>query len=119
MHGPTDWQKFDRFSTPYHYETTESYYYRTPDYYYRDHYTTSRDEWNLSTDYPTTTTEAPRTDLMPASCCVQYSNYVNLTCENYHMSGCFEPIHDIVSQSIMTIGSSALVFAVVQVGISF
>jgi len=110
VNGPSDWQNFARFSTPYYYETTESYYYRTSDYYYRT------DDYYRTTDPTTTTsTEPPRTDLMPQSCCVRNSNYVNLTCEKYHTSGCFVPIHQIVSESIMMIGSSTLVVSVLQI----
>lgn len=52
---------------------------------------------------------------MPASCCVQNTDFVNSTCEESYTSGCFDPIHQIVIESIMTIGSAALVFAVVAV----
>lgn len=115
----------DKFSTPYRYET-ESYYNRNDDWYYRttsDYYYRNNNYYDITTsEYPTTTTtttttttEAPKTDLMPASCCAKDSNYVNLECEKAHTSGCFEPIHQVVSESIMMIGSSALVFAVIQV----
>ncbi|KAJ6623025.1 Lysosomal acid glucosylceramidase, partial [Pseudolycoriella hygida] len=68
-----------------------------------------------TTSHPRTPTEAPRTYLVPSSCCVPNTNYVNLTCEQYHKSGCLEPIHQIVSESIMMIGSSALIFSVLQI----
>lgn len=52
---------------------------------------------------------------MPVSCCVRDSDYVNLTCNEYYEKGCTDPLHQIVSESIMMIGSSSLVLAVVQV----
>jgi len=123
----------------YYYRTTpgypnwgnDDYYYRTtigyPNYpwnYQTDNYgTTTTERPTTTTERPTTTTEppktttteAPRTNLTPVSCCVQNSDYVNLTCSEHYQKGCFDPIHQIVSESIMMIGSSALVFAVVQV----
>ncbi|XP_037024708.1 tetraspanin-6-like [Bradysia coprophila] len=51
---------------------------------------------------------------MPASCCVQNSNYVKLTCEKYHSTGCFEPIHQIFSETVMSIGTFGLFFSMLQ-----
>lgn len=52
---------------------------------------------------------------VPESCCVQHSNYVNLTCDKYHTAGCYEPSQEIILESIITIGASALVLAFLQV----
>ncbi|KAG4065839.1 hypothetical protein HA402_012517 [Bradysia odoriphaga] len=63
INGPSDWQNFGRFSTPY------------PHF---DRY-----------DYLNSTTDAPlnETDLMPVSCCEQYSNYVDLKCDQIVSAG--------------------------------
>ncbi|XP_037036039.1 CD63 antigen-like [Bradysia coprophila] len=61
------------------------------------------------------TAEGNETSLMPASCCVQFTNYVNLTCDKYHTSGCFEAIYQIVTQSMMLIGTLALLLSILQI----
>lgn len=54
---------------------------------------------------------------MPQSCCTRDSSYNNNTlhCEKYFTRGCHGPLHRIVSESVMMIGSSALAVGVVQV----
>lgn len=89
INGPSDWQQYESYWTPF----------GSPDIY----------------DYPNRTADSPTKNLMPSSCCVQYSNYVNLTCERYHTSGCYDPIYESVHESIMTIGSSSIALAFVQV----
>ncbi|XP_037024655.1 CD151 antigen-like isoform X2 [Bradysia coprophila] len=51
---------------------------------------------------------------MPVSCCKPFSNYVNLKCEHYHSSGCFDAIYQIVSASIMMFGTSSLIVSILQ-----
>lgn len=90
INSPSDWQNFGRFST------ASPYY----------------DHWNNY--HPLNETQLNQTDLMPVSCCKQYSNYVNLKCEDYHTTGCFAPIHQIVSASVMMIGTSSMIASVLQ-----
>lgn len=54
------------------------------------------------------------TGLTPVSCCEQYSNYVSLKCERFHGSGCFDPIYQIVSASVMLAGTFGIIFSALQ-----
>ncbi|XP_037040420.1 CD151 antigen-like [Bradysia coprophila] len=96
VYDNTDWQKYGKYSTPWH------------------GFTQSYDDWYPTTHHTTTSTEAPSV-MMPATCCRPDSNYVGHTCDQYHSTGCFEPIRQIVSESVLIIGSSALLFSVLQI----
>lgn len=50
-------------------------------------------------------------NIMPLSCCLQNSSYVDLVCEKYHSIGCFEPIHQFFFETVMTIGYAGLIFS--------
>lgn len=106
--GPSDWEQFGQFTTP---TTTTPYYWETTTDYWDTTYETQ----------PSTTPPPPSTEFfgnrMPQSCCVRDSDYDSnsLTCRNYFTRGCHGPLHSIVSQSVMMIGSSALLVGVVQI----
>jgi len=116
--GPSDWQNFGRYA-----DTTPSYddWYTTrhTTRYYDDWYpsseTTTELETTLSTTPPSTTTEFPIK--MPQSCCVRDSAYdkVSLHCDTYFTRGCHGPLNQIVSQSVMIWGSSALFIGIIQI----
>lgn len=55
------------------------------------------------------------TNPMPASCCLPLADYVNLACEQYHTSGCFDAIYQIVSKSLLLVGTFALLISILQV----
>ncbi|KAG4072897.1 hypothetical protein HA402_002640 [Bradysia odoriphaga] len=93
----TDWQKYGKYSSVW------------------PAFAHSYDDWYQMTNDTTTSIEAPKTDLMPSSCCLRDTNYVDLTCDQYHNSGCFEPIHQIVSESVLIIGSLAFLLSVFQI----
>jgi len=81
--------------------------------------TSTRSWWDTTTygPYETTTTEEELGLKMPQSCCTHNSDYdnINLICDNYFTKGCHGPLQEIVSESVMMIGSSALIIGVVQI----
>ncbi|XP_037024647.1 CD151 antigen-like isoform X1 [Bradysia coprophila] len=93
INDPSDWQKFDRYTTP------------SPRYDKYDYF----DHLNSTTD-----AQINQIDRLPVSCCEQNSNYVNLRCDRYHKTGCFDPIHRIVSASVMLAGTFGLIFSILQ-----
>lgn len=111
--GPGDWENFGRYATAS--PTPDWYAYTTRPYY----------DW-YSTDVPTTDfydTTIPTTteflgNRMPKSCCVRDSEYNNgaLRCDgSYYTRGCHGPLNQIVSQSVMIWGTSALIIGIVQI----
>lgn len=106
--GPSDWENFGRYTTQSH--TTD---YTTPYYY----------DWYYSTYQTPSTTSPPPTSTefygnkMPQSCCTRDSSYDkdSFRCQTYFTRGCHGPLHQIVSQSVMIWGSSALFIGIVQI----
>jgi CD63 antigen len=100
--GPSDWRNYGRY-----FPTTTT----TEDFY----------ESSTTLDYEVSSTMDSTTHKplikMPPSCCRPDSNYdkINYTCDKYFTRGCFGPLHEIVSESVMLIGSSALIIGVVQI----
>jgi CD63 antigen len=81
---------------------------------------TTERPWGMYDEYKTTTesvTERPLGVRMPQSCCLPDSSYdkINFICNNYFTRGCHGPLYTIVSESVMMIGSSALIIGVVQI----
>jgi len=98
--GPTDWIKYPKYERTSDNNNRNYYYYHT---------TTT-----------TTTLTTPLPDRMPSSCCVDGSNYNNLTCDQYYQSGCAIHIREVISESVMIIGCVALAIAVFEMlGIVF
>jgi len=91
--GPSDWENFHR--------TTHNYY------------------WDTTTEGPLTDQPVPEfyRPRVPKSCCRRGSYYDqhNSVCAEYFTRGCHGPLNTIVSQSVMMIGSSALIVGVVQI----
>jgi hypothetical protein len=117
--GPSDWERFGRYAT-----TTSTYPWQSTTRDYYDWYSTTRgyDDWYETTGPPTyETTQSPTSEFlgnrMPESCCVRDSFYdkVNLRCDNYFTRGCHGPLNQIVSQSVMIWGTSALFIGIVQI----
>jgi len=104
--GPLDWRNNGKFSTPFPtytaYPTTQPWWYSTNE---------------PTTEELSTTTEKELGIKMPQSCCTHDSSYDNnnLICDNYFTRGCHGPLQEIVSESVMMIGSSALIIGVVQI----
>jgi len=100
--GPLDWRNHGMYST------RNPYYYTTQPWRYSSTYEPATDEPN---------TEQPLGIKMPQSCCSHGSNYdaINQICDNYFTNGCHGPLQEIVSKSVMTIGSSSLIIGVVQI----
>jgi len=116
--GPFDWRDIGRFSTtpkPY-YPDSPPYYTDSPPWWYST-YETTPGEPTSTTEEPTTTTEKDLGIKMPQSCCKYGSSYDNnnLICDEYFTRGCQSPLQAIVSESVMMIGSSALIIGVVQI----
>lgn len=101
------------FTTTYPWErpTTYPYYYG----WETTTTTTTDDYWDTTTTVQTTTTR-PGVK-MPKSCCQRDTNYDNnnFMCDYYFTRGCHGPLNSILSESVMMIGSSALIIGVVQV----
>ncbi|XP_037037344.1 tetraspanin-33-like [Bradysia coprophila] len=93
--GPIDWSQY------YPYKQARSYGY--------------------SSYYASSTTEStPLSYRMPSSCCVDESNYNNLSCDKYYQNGCTIHVREMISATTMIVGSVALVIAVFEVlGIAF
>jgi len=51
----------------------------------------------------------------PVSCCTKDSSYQNATCDNYFKDGCGEPMSQILSSTIMIMGTVALTISVIQI----
>jgi len=96
--GPFDWRQHGQFSTP------------------RPTYRPPYDYYETSTEEPATT-EKQLGIKMPQSCCIHGSSYdyTNLICDDYFTRGCQGPLQAVLSESVMMIGSSALIIGVVQI----
>jgi len=92
LDGPEDWSNHRNFET-----------------------TTQAEYWILSN----TTDEQLTIDSLklktPVSCCTRESSYENTSCDNYFKDGCSECIREILSSSIMIMGTVALTISVLQI----
>lgn len=93
--GPSDWNHYSKFERP-------SSTYNSYNYYYQSTTTT-------------TTLSTPLPDRMPASCCVDGSNYNDLTCDKHYQLGCRIHVREVISSTVMIVGSVALAIAVFEV----
>lgn len=110
--GPSDWENFGRYST----KTTEYPWYTTTRHYY-DWYDQTTSDYEATTTIPPSTTTEYLGNKMPQSCCIRDSAYdkENLRCDTYFTRGCHGPLNQIVSQSVMIWGTSALFIGIVQI----
>lgn len=107
------------FTTPYSYPSTSDYWGQTKPYYdYWGETTTYYDYTTTPTTTLATTTQRAGTK-MPKSCCIRDTNYdsIYFMCDEYFTRGCHGPLTSILSESVMMIGSSALIIGVVQVNL--
>jgi len=122
--GPSDWERFGRYtttepSTTWHddwYSTRRPYdWYPTEPPY--DGWTTDVTTASPSTTTPPSTTTEFLGNRMPQSCCVRDSAYdkESLRCDAHFTRGCHGPLNQIVSQSVMVWGSSALFIGIIQI----
>jgi len=88
LDGPDDWRNHRNFDTT--------------------------DFWILSnsTDQPTIDSLKVKT---PVSCCTKESSYENTSCDNYFKDGCSEHLTEVLSSSIMIMGTVALTISVLQI----
>ncbi|KAG4071970.1 hypothetical protein HA402_006131 [Bradysia odoriphaga] len=115
--GPSDWESFGRYATTTPRPTYDDWYYTTRPY--TDWWGEITTEYETTTGYettPSTTTEFLG-NRMPQSCCVRDSAYnkETLRCDYYFTRGCHGPLNQIVSQSVMIWGSSALFIGIIQI----
>jgi len=78
-------------------------------------YYTTADPYHPTTTTTSTTTEMKEREKMPQSCCTPNSGYKDKICESHFTSGCHDPLHAFVSESVMRIGSFGLGIAAVQI----
>jgi len=102
--GPLDWMSHGMYSTPNPYYN--SYYNTQPRWY---------STYEPATEVPTT--EKPLGIKMPESCCSYGSSYdaINSICGTYFTDGCHAPVQEVLSKSVLTIGSSSLIIGIVQI----
>lgn len=96
--GPTDWNRFSKYARPTSNNYNHNYYPYQP-----------------TTTTTTTTLSTPLRDRMPSSCCMEGSNYNNLSCDEYYHYGCRTHVREVISETVMIIGSVALGIAVLEV----